>query len=261
MQIKNTKEQTSPEKASEPAQEELAHTLRMSMLGELLVSVAHDVNQPLAAIVANGNACLHWLANDPPDIAEVTNAVARIVRDANRASKIIDRIRAFVRKETPPRTTVDLNQVIGEVLELTESEIASNCIGLSTELAKDLPAISGERVELQQVLLNLIMNSIEALRTLNDRPRLLLVASRKNEGQKHELLILVRDSGPGIPQGTPEALFRSFYTTKAQGLGLGLSISRSIIERHGGKLWATVNELGGMDFLFTLPTKTEDRNE
>lgn len=240
---------------------EQAHTLRLTMLGELLASIAHDVNQPLAAIVANGNACLHWLVKDPPDVAEVTKALTRIVRDANRASEIIDRARAFLSKETPPRSTVDINQVIHAVLELTENEIASNRICLSTELAKDLPVVLGERVELQEVLLNLVMNGIEALSTVNDKPRLLHVASRRNAERKHELSILVRDSGPGVPQETEEALFRPFYTTKPQGLGMGLSISRSIIERHGGKLWAAVNEDGGMDFLFTLPTKTEDQDE
>jgi PAS domain S-box-containing protein len=250
------------EEALRAAQTEVAHLTRMAMMGELSASIAHEVNQPLAAIVANGNACLHWLDREVPDIAEVRKSVTRIVRDANRASDIIERIRAQIRKKEPsPLVAVDLNEVIREVRNLVHSEIVRNRISFRMELEPDLPSILGDPVELHQVLLNLIVNAIDVLGTVNDKKRLLVVTSQTKEPAESEVVIAVRDSGPGISQEKIEMLFTPFYTTKAEGMGMGLAISKSIVERHNGRIWATINEDGGMTFCIALSTRPEDQDE
>ena len=231
-------------------QAELARVTRMMTIGEVGVSVAHEVNQPLMAVVLNGDACLRWLAAEPPNLAEARAAVGRIIDEGNRAGEIVRRIRALSKKAAPQQTVVDLNEVIGETAALIDGELARSHVSLKTELARGLPAVLGDRVQLQQVILNLAINSIEAMRTQAARPREMVIRS---EAQGAEgVSVTVEDSGPGLPVTDPEQMFTAFFTTKPQGVGMGLSISRTIIEAHGGRLWAA-NSTRGAVFQFRLP--------
>jgi two-component system sensor histidine kinase/response regulator len=246
----STEVQRRADDALQEAQAKLARVTRVQALGELAAAIAHEVNQPLTAIVTNGNFCLRELAGGGRNLEELREAITEIVNDGTRASTVISRIRTLLAKGAPERVELDINEVIQEVTGLIRSELARNRISLLTDLTADL-RILGDRVQLQQVLINLIMNSIDAMRTLTDRPRELLIKSAKHSDG---VLVQVRDSGPGIDPGQVDRIFEPFSTTKAEGIGMGLSISRSIIESHGGRLWAVAVPNGAL-FEFTVPTQ------
>ena len=233
------------------AQEELAHVTRVMTLGELTASIAHEVNQPLAAVVTNGQAGLRWLALEPPRLDEARAAVERIVREGNRASEVIQRIRALAKKNPTLMVSLDINDVIREAILLVQREVSSHRVSLRTELASALPAVLGDRIQLQQVVVNLVINGVDAMATITDRPREILIQSQPHE--KREVLVAVRDSGVGIDSESAGRLFNAFFTTKPSGMGMGLSISRSIIMAHGGRLWASPNAEHGAAFQFTVP--------
>jgi C4-dicarboxylate-specific signal transduction histidine kinase len=235
-------------------QSELAHASRLATMGQLTASIAHEVNQPIAATVINANAALRWLAAPRPDLEEVRQALARIVTDGHRAGEVIGRIRALIKKAPPRKDGVAINDAILEVVALTNGEAMKHDVSVRTELAEGLPPIEGDRVQLQQVILNLIMNAIEAMSGTKEAPRDLLLSTEK--GEPDAVQITVRDSGPGLAPAALERLFDAFYTTKPSGLGLGLSICRSIIDAHGGELWATANLPRGAIFQFILPARS-----
>jgi PAS domain S-box-containing protein len=237
--------------ALETARTELAHMSRLTTLGELTISIAHEVGQPLGAMAASAGAGVRWLAADPPAIAEAQAALANIVADAKRAREVIARVRALTKRQAPRKEQLDINHKIEEVLALTEHELRSHDIVLRTELDRTLPRVAGDRVHLQQVLLNLIVNAVEAMSAVHDRSRELTIVSRQDGSDA--VLVEVRDSGGGLDAQRAEQVFEAFYTTKAEGIGIGLSISRSIIEAHGGRLWATANAPHGAIFRFSLP--------
>ena len=243
-------DQKRAEESLRKTQSELAHVTRVMTMGELAASIAHEVNQPLAAIVANGSACLRWLMGDSPNLGEARETAQRIIRDGKRASDIISRIRGLVRKTDPEKTPLDINQAVREVINLTQSEAVGKGVALRTELASELPFVLGDRVQLQQVILNLVMNGIEAMNPVKDRPREMLIRSSEHESDK--VLVAVQDSGVGIDAQHLEKIFDTFYTTKSQGMGMGLAISRSIVQNHGGQLWAVPNDGLGATFQFTL---------
>jgi PAS domain S-box-containing protein len=232
------------------AQAELAHVTRVTALGELTASIAHEISQPLAAVVTNANAGLRWLSGDSPDLAEAREAIRRITRDGKRAGDVISRMRSLFKKAGTAKDRLDLNEAIEEVVILTESEARRNKVVLRKELAADLPPVMGDRVQLQQVLVNLILNAIEAMATVEDRERDLLIRTQVGEGD--QIRVAVRDSGSGFDPLNTERIFDAFHTTKPGGLGMGLSISRSIVESHGGRLWAVSNDGPGATFQFTL---------
>jgi signal transduction histidine kinase len=253
------------------AQAELAHVTRVMALGEMTASIAHEINQPLAAVVTNANASLRWLSGDPPNLAEASEATRRIIRDGKRASDVISRMRALFKKASTAKERLDVNRVIEEVVIFAQSEVQRNRISLQTQLANDLPLIMGDRIQLQQVILNLTINAIEAISAAGDGSRELRISSHKvteiagassknrfadnalDHPEGTHVLIAVRDSGPGLDPNSLGRLFDPFYTTKHQGLGMGLAISRSIVEAHEGRLWATANTPRGAVFQFTLP--------
>ena len=243
-------EQRRAEEQLRQAQEDLARVTRVVAMGELAAAIAHEVNQPLTAIVTNGNFCLRELAGGGRNLEEVREAIAEIVNDGTRASTVISRIRTLLVKGAPERAELDINEVIQEVMGLIRSELARNRISLLTDLTADL-RVRGDRVQLQQVLINLIMNAVEAMRTSTGRTRELLIRSAKNPDG---VLVQVQDSGPGMESEVADRIFEPFFTTKAEGIGMGLSISRSIVESHGGRLWA-VAEPNGALFQFTVPTQ------
>ena len=238
------------------ARADLAHVARVTTLGELTASIAHEVNQPVAAMKINANAGLRWLATQPPDLGEARQALGGIIEEATRAREVIDRIRALASKAPPRNDRLDVNDIVRDVIALTRSEVQRNRVALQTGLAGDLPPISGDRVQLQQVVLNLIINAIEALNEASDGPRELLVGTGKNGSDG--VFVAVSDSGPGLDTKHLDHIFDAFHTTKPNGLGMGLAISRSIIEAHGGRLWATPNDRRGAIFRFSLPTNGED---
>jgi PAS domain S-box-containing protein len=246
----NITERKRAEEALQKTQVELAHVTRVTTMGELTSSITHEVNQPLAAVVTNGNAAVRWLAVDPPNLEEARECLRRIIRDGNRAGEVITRIRSLVRKSSPAKTRLDLNETIRQVLAIIDPEARRQRVLVRSELAADLPPVRGDRVQLQQVILNLMMNGIEAMKEVTDRPRELLIRSRPDEA--NQLLVAVQDSGIGLDQQSVERVFEAFYTTKTDGMGMGLSISRSIIEAHGGRLWASANSGNGATFQFTL---------
>lgn len=236
------------------AQVELAHVTRVTTMGELAASIAHEVNQPIAGVVLNGNACLRWLAReqtDSPNIVEAREAIQRIIRDGSRAGEVITRIRALFKKADTMKEPLEINEIIREVIVLARSEIEKRHVTLLLDLTPDLPQVLGDRVQLQQVLLNLILNGIDAIGTASDHSRELLITTGTHG--KSDVLISVRDTGVGIDPLDAEAIFTAFHTTKPGGLGMGLPISRSIVEAHGGKLWASSNDGPGSSFNFTLP--------
>jgi PAS domain S-box-containing protein len=236
-------------------QAELARANRVATMGQLTASIAHEVNQPIGAAVTNANAALRWLSAQRPDLEEVRQALRRIVENGNRASEVIGRIRALIKKAPPRKEGVAINDAILGVVTLIHGEVVKNRVSARTQLAEGLPIIEGDRVQLQQVILNLIVNAIEAMSGQNEPPRTLLISSEKN--QPDGVLVAVRDSGPGLAPQTLERLFDPFYTTKADGMGMGLSICHSIIEAHGGRLWASANQSRGAVFQFTLPANSE----
>lgn len=238
------------------SQAELARVTRIMTMGELAASIAHEVNQPLGAIVANANACMSWLAGVCPNLEEAREAAGRIVRDGKRAAEVIARIRALTRKTTTQMERLDLNETIKEVVALTQGEMRTNRVVLRTELLDDLPPVLGDRIQLQQLVLNLFMNGIEAMTAVEDRARELAVTTQNHETD--QVLVTVRDSGVGLdPQGR-ERMFDAFYTTKPTGMGMGLSISQSIVQNHGGCLWAVANDGPGALFQFTVPKFKEE---
>jgi PAS domain S-box-containing protein len=233
------------------AQANLAHVSRVMTLGELTASLSHEVNQPLAAVVTNGQVCLRLLALETPRLDEMRAAVERIVRDANRASEVIQRIRALAKRSAPQMISLDINDVVREAILLVQREVLSHGVSLRTELSPALPLVLGDRVQLQQVVINLLMNGVEAMASITDRPREILIRSQLHEAG--QVLVAVLDSGIGIDSETAEQLFSAFFTTKPSGMGMGLSISRSIIRAHGGRLWVSPNADHGAAFQFTVP--------
>ncbi|HZB92710.1 MAG TPA: ATP-binding protein [Stellaceae bacterium] len=229
---------------------ELAHINRVMTLGELAASIAHEINQPLAAVVADAGAALRWLDGKPPDLSEARQALARINKNGNRAADVIGRIRALAKKSSIQMDPVDMNEVILTIIAVTRREIDHNHVALRTELDANLPAVRGDRVQLQQVVLNLIMNAIEAVTA--GEPRHLLICS--SERAPHSVVVSVCDSGPGLDPQNVNRLFEAFYSTKVAGMGMGLAICRSIMEAHGGRLSARANEPCGAIFEFELPT-------
>jgi PAS domain S-box-containing protein len=242
------------EEALRQAQADLAYVSRVTTMGELTASLAHEVNQPIAAAVTNANTCLRWLTRDQPDVEEARAAAMRIVKDGTRAGEIISRIRLLFKKGTSQHDLVDVNEVIGEMIVLLRGETTRYSISVRTELAADLPQVMGDRVQLQQVMMNLIMNSIDAMKDA-DGTRELAIKSRRTENE--EVAVSVTDSGVGLPPQQAEQIFNAFFTTKPHGTGMGLRISRSIIESHSGRLWAADNSPRGASFHFTLPTKAK----
>ena len=237
------------EEALQKAQVELAHVTRVMTLGEMTASIAHEINQPLAAIVNNASACLRWLGTH--NVEEARQSAALIVADGHRAGEIIGGIRALAKKTPSQKDWLDINDTINEVIALARSEVQKNRVSLETRLSSDVPLILGDRIQLQQVILNLINNAIEAMSGADDGPRELQVRSAKDEPRG--VVVAVRDTGPGLDSESLNHIFTAFYTTKSQGMGMGLAISRSIIQGHGGRLWATPNESRGAVFQFTLP--------
>jgi PAS domain S-box-containing protein len=235
------------------AQAELAHIHRVTTLGELTVSLAHEVNQPIAAAVTDANTCLRWLTRDQPDLEEARNAASRIVKDATRAGQIISRIRQVFQKGTPQRALVDINEIIREMIILLRSEAMRHSVSVRTELA-DLPQVMADRVQLQQVLMNLMINGMDAMKDVDGRRELNICSQPGEDG---ELMVSVSDSGVGLPPQHAEQIFNAFFTTKPHGIGMGLRISRSIIEAHGGRLWSVQNSPCGACFHLTLPAKGE----
>jgi PAS domain S-box-containing protein len=231
---------------------QLAHLARVTTMGELAASIAHEVNQPLSAVVTNGNACLRWMALAEPNLDEARAAVTAIVKEGRRASDIIARIRALMKKSPPQMTQLDVNVLIREVLTLIKHEVQRNRVMLRTDLTEGPTAVMGDRVQLQQVILNLVMNAVESASTTAESHTEVLVTSRNDENQ---VTVAIRDSGVGIDPKNLDQLFNPFFTTKPHGMGMGLPISRSTIESHGGRLWAASNPSRGATFQFTLPAQ------
>ncbi|MEA3181830.1 MAG: hypothetical protein QOI59_5353, partial [Gammaproteobacteria bacterium] len=237
-------------------QMELAHVTRITTLGELAASISHEVNQPLAAVVNAAAACLRWLDRSAPNLDEARLAVDWIIKEGNRATQVIRRVRALANKTSIEKVPLDINDVVREVIALVQSELISHQVSLRTEFAPALPLILGDRVQLQQVILNLAMNGIEAMQSITDRPRELVIRSLQDETQ--QVLVSVADCGVGISAENADRLFNAFFTTKSSGMGMGLSICLSIMEGHGGRLWATANVPHGATFQFVLPLHQED---
>ena len=231
------------EEALRAAQAELAHANRVTTMGQLTASIAHEVNQPIAATVTNAQAALRWLRAQPPDLDEVRASLSRIVEDGKRAGNVIGGIRAFIKKVPPRKDRFDLNEAILEMIALTRSEVLKHGVLLRTELAPGLPAVDGDRIQLQQVILNLILNAIEAMGGIDAGTRELLISTEREAASG--VLVTVRDSGPGLDPTDMERVFKAFYTTKPKGMGMGLAICRSMVEAHGGRMWASANEPRG----------------
>ncbi len=242
------------EEALRQTQADLAHVSRVTSMGELTASLAHEVNQPIAAAVTDANTCLRWLTRDQPDLEEARQAASRMAKDATRAADIISRIRLLFKKGTVQQELVDVNEVIREMIALLRSELARQSISVRTELGANLPPVMGDRVQLQQVFMNLMLNGIESMTEMNAGGELTITSRRGEDGQ---LLISVSDTGVGLPPKQADQIFNAFFTTKVQGTGMGLSISRSIMESHGGRLWAADNTPRGASFYLSLPTKDE----
>src|SRR5580704_16119713 len=243
------------EKALHQARLELSHVTRIATLGELTASITHEVSQPLGAIVTNAEASLRWLARETPDIAEARSAIERIVLAARRASAVISRTRELYKKADPEKALLDINNLITEAILLVQREAISSQVSLQMDLASRLPAVRGDRVQLQQVIINLVMNGIEAMAAIADGPRKLLVQSHLHEAD--QVIIAVQDLGSGIDPDNADKLFNPFFTTKPNGMGMGLSICRSIIEAHGGRVWASRNIGPGTTFQFALTAEPE----
>ncbi|WP_342238705.1 sensor histidine kinase [Inquilinus sp. OTU3971] len=230
---------------------ELSHENRLATLGYLAASITHEMKQPIAAAVTNAMAGLHWLDRPRPDLDRARAAFDRIVRDGNRASNTLGRIRALIRKAPPQTDRLEINEAILEVIELTCRETTKNAVSVRTDLADGLPLIEGDRVQLQQVALNLIINAVEAMSGVSAGARELLVSTGRTE--TGDVRVTVRDSGPGVDPDSVNRLFEAFYTTKPSGTGIGLAICRSIVEAHGGRLWVETNQPQGAVFQFTVP--------
>jgi PAS domain S-box-containing protein len=234
-------------------QTELAHANRVATIGQLTASIAHEVNQPIAGLLASGQAALRWLGSETPDLEKARRSIERVIRDARRAGDVIGRIRDLIKKAPPQNEFLAINDAIGEVIELTSGEAARNGVWVQMQLAPSLPPIRGDRVQLQQVILNLMINAIEAMSGVDEGPRDLLISTHKADPDA--ILVEVKDTGPGLVPTGAERIFEAFYTTKPGGIGMGLSICSSIIEAHGGQLTATANVPRGAIFQFTLPAR------
>ncbi len=257
LQLKASTERKQAEEALRQAHEDLVRANRVSSMGELTASLAHEVNQPIAAAITDANTCLRWLSRDLPDLEEARAAASRIAQHGKRASEIINRVRLLFKKGTLQRELVDVNEIIREMVLLLHSEATQFAVLLRTELAADLPQVVADRVQLQQVLMNLMMNSIDAMKEVNGTRELTIQSQHSEDGQ---VLILVRDTGAGLPPQQADKIFDAFFTTKTYGTGMGLRISRSIVESHGGRLWAADNPPRGARFCFTLPANGEPRD-
>ncbi|MGA2077185.1 MAG: PAS domain S-box protein [Terriglobia bacterium] len=242
------------EEALRQSQADLAHVSRVTTMGELTASLGHEINQPISAAVTNANACLRWLAGDVPNLDKARAAALRIVQDGTRAAEIISRIRLLFQKSTPPWELVDVNEVIREMIVLLSGEAARYSISVRMELGADLPQVMGDRVQLQQVMMNLVMNSVDAMKDVDGTRELAIQSQRAEDGQ---LLVSLSDTGVGLPPQQADQIFNAFFTTKPQGTGMGLRISHSIVESHGGRLWAADNPPRGASFYIALPTKVE----
>jgi C4-dicarboxylate-specific signal transduction histidine kinase len=238
------------------AQAELAHVTRVTTLGELTASIAHEVNQPLAAVLANAGACLRWLDRETPDLDGARRSVEWIIKDSRRAGEVIQRIRGLLRRSDTQKAPLDINDLISDGIALVQRELLSHQVSLRTELAPTLPVVLADRVQLQQVIINLVINGIEAMQAITDRSRELVIRTHQNEA--NQVLVMVKDCGVGISAENADRLFNAFFSTKASGMGMGLSICRSIIEEHGGRLSAANNAGPGATFQFTLPLNEED---
>jgi C4-dicarboxylate-specific signal transduction histidine kinase len=248
------KEIRESERRYSEVQMELVHANRVATMGQLSASIAHEVNQPIGATLNNASAALHWLSKDPADLEKARQALNRIFANGNRVSEVVGRMRALFKKAPLRKEDVDINAAILEIIALTRGEIVKNGISVQSHLVEGLPLIQGDRVQLQQVVMNLIINAIEALSSVSERSRELVITTGKVEPD--DVLVVVRDSGPGLSSPGLERIFGAFYTTKPGGLGMGLSICRSIIEAHGGRLWATAAQPQGATFQFTLPARS-----
>jgi PAS domain S-box-containing protein len=233
------------------AQAELAHMSRVTTLGELTASIAHEVNQPIAGVVSNAEAAMRWLGAKPPNLDQAREVLGHVVKDGMRAGDVIHRIRALIKKAPARMARVDVNETTLDVIALTRSELLRHGVSLETQLATGLPPVEGDRIQLQQVILNLILNAVEAISGIDEGPREMRISTAREAS--NDVLVSVRDLGPGLDPQNADRLFEAFYTTKPDGLGMGLAICRSIIEAHGGRLWATENEPRGAVFQFTLP--------
>jgi PAS domain S-box-containing protein len=244
------------EAALRQAQVDLAHVSRVTTMGELTASLAHEVNQPITAAVIDANTCLRWLTRDQPDLEEAREAASRVAKDLTLAADIISRVRLLFKKANPQRELVDVNEVVREMIVLLRSETTRYSISVRTELESDLPQVMGDRVQLQQVLMNLLLNGMDAMKDL-DTTRELIINSQL--AQNEQVMVSVSDTGLGLPPQQAEQIFNAFFTTKPHGTGMGLRISRSIIESHGGRLWAANNSPRGASFCFTLPTNAQGK--
>jgi C4-dicarboxylate-specific signal transduction histidine kinase len=240
-------------------QMELAHVNRVTAMGQLAASITHEISQPISATVANASAGLRWLDARPPDLEEVRQALRRIVKDGNRAGEISGRIRALIRKAPPQKASFEINEAILDVLVLTRGEVLKNSVSVQTELAEGLPSIEGDRVQLQQVVLNLIINAVEAMSGVSEDARALVIGTEKHASGA--VTVAVRDSGQGFDPGSSDRIFDAFYTTKRGGMGMGLSICRSIVEAHGGRIWASRPQGRGAIFEFTIPARSEETGD
>ena len=237
-------------------QAELAHASRVASMGQLTASIAHEIAQPIAAVVNNARAAMNWLGTQPPDLEEVRQTLGEIVNDGKRAGDVISWIRALIKKEPPRWEAVEINEAVLEVIALTNGEVAKNGVSVRTQLAEGLPLIQADRVQLRQVVLNLIINAVEAMSGDGEGSRELLISTGRDS--LNGVLVSLQDSGPGLDPATLEHLFHSFYATKSGGMGMGLSICRSIVEAHGGRIWAGANEPRGAVFQFSLPLERSE---
>jgi PAS domain S-box-containing protein len=235
-------------KRAEELQADLAHTNRVSTMGELVASIAHELAQPITATTNNAKASLRWLQRDPPDLTQLRKGIEQIIEAGIFAAEIIDRLRSLYKKSSPKQELVTINDVIGEMVLLLRSEANEHAVSIRTDLVADLPKITADRVQLQQVLMNLMLNGIEAMKETGG-----VLTVKTGQGSDGQVLISVSDTGVGLPAGSADEIFNAFFTTKPQGSGMGLAISKSIVEAHGGRIWATVNEGLGATFHFTVP--------
>jgi C4-dicarboxylate-specific signal transduction histidine kinase len=246
------------QEALRDTQAELAHLSRVFSMGELTSSIAHEISQPLTAVVTNGHACLEWLSAAPPNVDKARRTTENIIQDGTRAGAVLERIRSLFKKQPPAQDWLDMNEVIEELTVFLRDEAGRRGIRVRTRLARDLPRVKGDRVQLQQVVLNLLMNGMDAMHGFASRTRELVIGSRRQDDRA--ILISVEDSGTGLQQEIEGRIFEPFFTTKPQGIGMGLSISRSIVESHGGQLWAEPGRSGGALFKFTIPVDSGNCN-
>lgn len=247
------------EDALRTSQAELAHVTRAMTMGEIVASIAHEINQPLVGVLTNGDACLRWLDSEPVNLDEVRDAAHRIVRDGNRAREVMAQVRALLKKTDPHKAPLDVHRVIEDVITVVQSEVRRQGVSLRFEPAANLPPVMGDRVQLQQVLLNLILNGIEAMSATEEARRVLRI--RTHDYEAEEILVAIDDSGAGVLPRDTDQIFAAFFTTKVDGLGMGLSISRSIVEAHGGRLWVISDPGHGATFQFTLPVALAEPRE